>query len=312
LEPCVVVGVNESGTALRAVRWAAVEAHRRRVALRIVHAAPQALGNALDKRRAASTLALARTVAVHAQPLVPTHTEVVFDRPVRVLIAATEAARLLVVGMGSGTGFDDVPVRSLALDVCAAASCPVVVVRGADGSTPTDAPVVLGLDDVDRDTAAITAAFADADGPATRLVVVHALRGPDAVLDALAGHPASARAEAEEEIMTALSPWRSRHPDVSVEVRVVHGAPSVRLLEATAQARLLVVGTKVRGPAARASLGSTSRTVLRRSPCPVMVVPREAHVLDLEAQDTAQRVVDAALTAPTSGSPQPHDRSELW
>ena len=67
-EPCVVVGVNGSGTALRAVRWAAAEAHRRRAPLRIVHATPYALGNPLDERRAASILALARTVAAHAQP----------------------------------------------------------------------------------------------------------------------------------------------------------------------------------------------------------------------------------------------------
>ena len=231
-----------------------------------MHAAPYALGNPVDERRAESVLALAHTVAAHAQPHVPTHTECVFERPARVLIGAADAARLLV----------------------------------------------LGLDDVGRDVGAITAAFADADDPATRLVVVHALRGPDAMLDAISGHPADARAVAEEEIMTALSPWRSRHPGVPVEVRVVHGAPTGRLLEAAATARLLVVGTNARRQAARMVLGSTSRSVVRRSPCPVMVVPREAHVFDLEAQDTAQPVADAAVTAPAPGGLRPHDRSELW
>ena len=156
-----------------------------------------------------------------------------------------------------------------------------------------------------------TAAFVDADGTATTLVVVHALRGPDAMLDAVAGHPASARAAVEEEITAALTRWRSRHPGVPVEVRVVHGAPSGRLLEAAEAARLLVVGTHGRGQAARLALGATSRTVVGRSPCPVMVVPREAHVLDLEAQDTARPVVDTTLTAPASGALRPHYRSEL-
>ena len=308
-EPCVVVGVNGSGTALRAVRWAVAEAHRRRVPLRIVHAAPYALGNPLDERRAASILALAHTVAAHAQPRVPIDTECVFEKPAQVLTAATETARLLVVGMGASR-IDDVLVHSLALDVCTAASCPVVVVQGPEGSMPIDGPVVLGLNDVGRDTAAITAAFVDADGTATTLVVVHALRGPDAMLDAVAGHPASARAAVEEEITAALTRWRSRHPGVPVEVRVVHGAPSGRLLEAAEAARLLVVGTHGRGQAARLALGSTSRMVVRRSPCPV--VPWEAHVLDLEAQDTARPVVDTTtLTAPASGALRPHDRSEL-
>ena len=227
-DPGVVVGVNGSGNSLRAVRWAAAEAHRRGVPLRIVHATPSALGIPLDEQRAASILALAHAVATHAQPRVPTHTECVHERPARALTAAAETARLLVVGMGSGRGCDGVLVRSLALDVCAAASCPVVVVRGAAGPMSTDGPVVLGLDDVGRDVCAITAAFADAEGPARRLVVVHALRGPDAMVDAMAGHPASARAAAQEEITTALAPWRSRHPSVPVEVRVVHGAPADR------------------------------------------------------------------------------------
>ena len=308
-EPGVVVGVNGSGTALRAVRWAAAEAHRRRVPLRIVHGAPYALGNPLDEQRAASILALAHAVATHAQPRVPTHTECVFERPARMLTAAAETARLLVVGMGGGSRCDGGVVRSLVLDVCAAASCPVVVVRGPAGPMSTDRPAVLDLDGVGRDAAAITAAFTDADGTATRLVVVHALHGPDAMFDAVAGLPASARAVAEEEIMTALAPWRSRHPGVSVEVRVVPGTPSGPLLEAAAPARLLVVGTAAGGPAARLVLGSTSRAVVRSSPCPVMVVPR---VLHPEAQHTARPVVDTAATPPRSWGLRPHDRSELW
>lgn len=311
-EPGLVVGVNGSGTALRAVRWAAAEARRRRVPLRIVHAAPYALGNPLDEQRAVSIVTLAHAVATHAQPRVPTHTECVYEHPMQVLTAAADTALLLVVGMDSRSPFDNAPVRSVALDVCAAASCPVVVVRGPAGLMSTDGPVVLGLDDVGRDATAITAAFAAADGPATSFAVVHALRGPDSMLDTVAGHPASARAAAEEEIMTALAPWRSCHPSVPVEVRVVHGAPTVRLLEAAVPARLLVVGTHGRGPAARFVLGSTSRAVVRRSPCPVMVVPRDAYVLDPEVQDAAPPVVDTAVTAPRSWGQRPHDRGELW
>jgi len=303
-EPCVVVGVNGSGAALCAVRWAAAEAHRRRVPLRIVHAAPYAVGNPLDEQRAASVLALAQTVAAHARPGVPTHTECVHEHPVRVLAAAAETAGLLVVSTDGGNRFDDVLARSLALDVCAAASCPVVVVRGPECPVPTGGPVVLGLDDVRRDAAA--------DAPATRLVVIHALRGPDSMLDAVAGHPATARAAAEEEIMKGLAAWRSRHPRVPVEVRVVQGAPTDRLLEAAVSARLLVVGTHGRRPGARLVLGSTSRAVAWRSPCPVMVVPRNARVLGPEAQDAPQSAAENAVAAPRSRGLRPHDRGELW
>lgn len=177
-----------------------------------------------------------------------------------------------------------------------------MIVRGPEGPLPIDGPVVLGVDDVDRDAAAITAAFAEAARTKTKLVVVHALRGPDAMLDAIAGHPASARA-AEEEITATLARWRSRYPGLPVDVRVGHGPPSDRLLEAAAVARLLVVGTHGRGQAARLVFGSISRAVVRHSSCPVMVVPRDAHVLDLEVRDT---------TPETAGGLRPHDRGELW
>ena len=59
----VVVGVDGSETALRAVSWATREARRRGAPLRIVHAAPYAEGSASGERHAGSILTLAHTVA---------------------------------------------------------------------------------------------------------------------------------------------------------------------------------------------------------------------------------------------------------
>jgi hypothetical protein len=53
---------------------------------------------------------------------------------------------------------------------------------------------------------------------------------------------------------------------------VVHGRPAELLLVQAGEAQLVVVGTRSRGAAARALLGSTSRGLLRHSPCPVAVV----------------------------------------
>ena len=59
-QPDVVVGVDGSGAALRAVRWAATEARRCRVPLPIVHAAPDTLGGPPGEKRAAGVLAVVR------------------------------------------------------------------------------------------------------------------------------------------------------------------------------------------------------------------------------------------------------------
>ena len=67
----VVVGVDGSETALRAVSWAAREARRRGAPLRIVHAAPYVDGNAAGERHASSILTVAHTVAGRAAPGLP-------------------------------------------------------------------------------------------------------------------------------------------------------------------------------------------------------------------------------------------------
>jgi nucleotide-binding universal stress UspA family protein len=61
---------------------------------------------------------------------------------------------------------------------------------------------------------------------------------------------------------------------------LVHGVPADELLRAAAGAQLVVVGTHGHGAPARVLLGSTSRTVVRYSPCPVMVVRWDAVVDD--------------------------------
>ena len=62
----VVVGVDGSGIALSAVRWATREAQRRGAPLRIVHVASYAERSAAGERRAASILTLAHTTAEKA------------------------------------------------------------------------------------------------------------------------------------------------------------------------------------------------------------------------------------------------------
>ena len=306
----VVVGVDGSRTALRAVSWATLEARRRGAALRIVHAAPYADGNAAGERRAGSVLTLAHTVATQTLPGVPTATERLTGPMPRALVDAGADAQLLVVGMSGGSRFDDVLLHSAALQVCALATCPVAVVRGRHGSGPADGPVVLAVEDVTSDAPAVTVAFADAQRHASRLAVLHAVPS---------GGPASfrsgydARVALEGEMLASLRPWRSGHPDVPVDLQLVTGGAAGHLLEASVTARLLVLGTRARGAAARAILGSTSRTVLRRSSCPVLVVRRDAVLAESTAPPSA---TPPGLTrgperwAPERWALHPEDRSE--
>jgi nucleotide-binding universal stress UspA family protein len=289
------------------VKWASQEASRRGAALRIVHAAPYAAGNASGERHAGSILTLARTVATQTLPDTLAVTERLSGQMPQALVDASAGAQLLVVGMSGGSRFDDVLLRSAALEVCALADCPVAVVRG-HSSPLVDGPVVLGVEDVTSDAPAVTVAFADAQRHASRLTVVNAVQagGPPSW-----GSGYDARVALERGILDSLQPWRSGHPDVPVDLQVITGAAAGRLLETSVHARLLVVGTRARGAAARAILGSTSRRVLRHASCPVLVVRRDAVL----AESTA---VPSATSASPAHHPEPRwtlhpqDRDERW
>jgi nucleotide-binding universal stress UspA family protein len=289
-ERLIVVGVDGTTTGLRAVAWAAKEALLRRRPLRLVHAAPY-LGTPDDpagRGRADAVLARARTVAHQIAPELATELLVLPDPPVAALIDASANADLLVIGMIGGSDAEIV-LGSVTLDVTTAAHCPVAVVRGeSSGDHPRrgpPAPVLLGIESVGADTAAVTIAFDDADRHGSGLIVLQVPRD--------AGHLALAAAAVRDR----LAPWRSDHPDVDVTVRIGQGNPGLALLHEATHVRHIVLGTRGRHAAVRAVLGSVSRFVLHHSLVPVTVVPRS-----LSRRDT----VSAALAA------DPHDRSQLW
>jgi len=301
----VVVGVDGSSIALSAVRWATREAHLRSAPLRIVHVAPNAELNAAAERRIASILTLARTTAEKTDRDVAVTTETRTGPATATLVDATEDAQLLVVGMGGGERYEDIRLHSTALAVCTAVTCPVAVVRGVAGTVPEDGQVVLGIDDIVADATAVTVAFADAQRHGGGLIVVHAVHGTGPVRDHVMGHEAYARKRdaAFVAITDALAPWRSRWPEVPVEMKIVDGPAHAHLLPAAVAARLLVLGTRARRSAtARVVLGSTSHTVLRHAPCPVMVVRRDARL----TESSAEAIAAEAIARPLPPAPVAH------
>ena len=61
-----------------------------------------------------------------------------------------------------------------------------------------------------------------------------------------------------------------------VDVTPVNDLPVAGLLDQAAQAELVVVGSRGRGGVKGLVLGSVSRTIVERSPVPVVVVPHHA------------------------------------
>lgn len=267
----VVVGVDGSETALHAVNWAVHEAGRRGVGLHLVHAAPYLRGAAdsPERHRARAIIARGYTEAHRAAPGLPVTTELVAGNPAEVLVGFSEGAALLVLGMAGTGAVDEILIGSVALDVSGRAHSPVVVVRGRRQPDPDKRPVLLGVGGADScDDPAIGFAFDAAQRRGVELLAVHALHG---VMSRLAGDQTVRQAE-HAPLSERLAGWRRRHPAVGVCPMVLRGRPTDLLLAQAEGAQLVVVGTCGRGAAARALLGSTSRGLLRHSPCPVAVV----------------------------------------
>lgn len=278
----VLVGVDGSDSAMNAVRWAAAEAGRRGVPLRVVHAEMPLPTDALDStgmaRKALHEEALrlvgeAVAVAREVVPALEVDVRIRVDYPGFLLREESDTAALAVLGNRGLGGFTGLLLGSTAITVGAHGHCPVVVVRGDDVSR--SGPVVVGVDDAPGDAEVLDHAFTQASARGATLVVVHAWRPPfgEANIAAAVGLDWDALDQSRRSALsTRLQVWREKYPDVSVEQVVVHGSPARRLLERADGAALVVVGSRGRGGFAGLLLGSTSQALIHHAPCPVLVV----------------------------------------
>jgi nucleotide-binding universal stress UspA family protein len=133
----IVVGVDASPCSRRALEWAAEEARRRALPLRVVHAwvYPMAPGYAFtatvhDVRGVAQEV-LDRAVAQVRQlaPEIDVTGELVESLPAPALVAAAQDAELLVVGSRGHGGFEGLLLGSVSRYCARHATCSTVVVR---------------------------------------------------------------------------------------------------------------------------------------------------------------------------------------
>ncbi|WNI19446.1 universal stress protein [Actinacidiphila sp. ITFR-21] len=270
----VIVGVDGSLTAFGALDAAALEAERRRTGLEVVHcpADPDTAGPVL---RAAA----ARVRGRH--PCLRVTLSAVVGDPAEALLVRGGDAVLTVVGSRRPAGLAGLLAPSVGRRVAARARGPVLVVPGADvrHTAGRTAPggVLLGLES-DGDADAALFAFEEARLRDTRLDVLHAWTYPPVTALVLPAGRLPGRVACQGAARSALpgraaAPLREAGPRRPAESRPVRSAPCRELIEATGEADLMVVAVRPGGTGRGARPGPLVRALLRRSHCPVAVVP---------------------------------------
>ncbi|WP_329282236.1 universal stress protein [Streptomyces sp. NBC_01451] len=268
----VVIGMDGSLLAVRALDWAAGEAVRRGVGLRVVYAV-------VDRDEAGPVLSAAASRVSGRHPGLPVVTAVAEDGTVQALVRESGHAALTVVGTRGLGGLTGLLFGSVTPRLAARARGPLLVVRG-DHPCDGGRDVLLGLES-DADVDAAVYAFQEAERRGVRLRVLHSLNHrqvppelPSLVPVTSPGQERLARNDRAEEAVPrfALTRLREQHPGVDVETRTFRAGAAHSLLQATQEAAVVVIGAHGRGGPG-AGLGPVAHTLLRRSHCPVVVVP---------------------------------------
>ena len=278
----IIVGVDDSASCQRALRWAAGEAARRGAPLAIMYAStlpvatwpvPPIPSGYMEYQadRAQDILGRARAVAgAIVGDTVPVSTEFVVATPTAALVEATGSAGMVVVGSRGRGALARTILGSVSTGVVHRAECPVAVIHDEEAPSDADAPVLLGFDGSAASDAAVALAFEEASLRQVNLVALHAWWSPGAF--EMPGFDwESIRPEVDREVSAQLAGWQQRYRDVTVERVVVPDRPAQRLIERSRSVQLMIMGRRGLGAVASTLLGSVSGAVVQAARVPLIL-----------------------------------------
>lgn len=284
----IVIGVDGSDRDESCIRYGAGAATRTGRPLHLLHAQDIAVELAAANPIAARGLAFVPDLVLDSNilrdalawtrkefpDLAVTGTEP-WMHPEEALIEASEDAYLIVVGSTRISGLERLLLGRSALAVSLHSRCPVVIMPEG-GRTDADDPVVLGFDGSAGSMAAAERAFwiADLRGTSVRVVTSWYAEVVDGHVVTTPGTPAWEQVETgyRQMVEDGIADLRKQYPDLDVEIRIIRGPAAEMLARQSADASMLVIGSRGRGGFRGMLLGSVSHKVLETATSPVMVI----------------------------------------
>ncbi|MFH8754315.1 universal stress protein [Streptomyces atroolivaceus] len=288
-----MVGIDGSPEALAAAGWAAREAQRHDVALRLVHAwtrspRPYALPSTTSQHHwARRILREAHDHLGALYPHLPVEEYAVEGTVPSVLLEASADGALLVIGSRSLGGSTGYLTGSVALHLTTRSPTPVVLVRAgeqvgdahqlnAEGRIATNTPyrdIVLGVDLAHPCGEAVAFAFESARSRGAPLRFLHGYRPlPVTAMGTGAAVASEVPAEYEAALDALVRPWREKYPETVMTATARPGCAQSLLLHAASEAGLLVLSRHNRlGPGPYT--GPVIQAAMHHARCPIAVVP---------------------------------------
>lgn len=291
MEQVLTVGLDGSPESLAAAHWAADEAERRDLSVRLLHAwplmapEPTSVPSEIDQNYWAKRIvhnARAELQAHH--PGLGVLGNLVAEDAQDALLQAASESEMLVLGSRGLAPVESYFLGDVSMLVVARAQQPVVLVRaegGKEGRSPESGAtgaggVVVALklhgpcDDL------LGFAFTAAAARGVPLRAVHSRSVPlHAYVPWGVDHDVTEEIvqEAQKPLSQVLRPWREKFPGVEVADSIGLKSPARAVVGAAEGADLLVVGRRKHHPHLTPRMGPVAQAAVHHARCPVAVVP---------------------------------------
>lgn len=269
----ILVAFDGSADAEHALSWAVDEASGSGVPLRVVRVdeTPNSPWSGVIPEHNPADVARAEEVLGDAG-LTDSTVERVTGHVVAELLRMAESASMLVVGSRGHGRVGEALAGSVSQHVARHATCSVVVVREAPvSSTPR---IVVGVDGSPTSDAALEFACTRAERTREAVAAMHGWRVHVPSTDVWNSKPRAVPDMSDRELLLgeSVAGVRAAHPDVELLQEAIPVAPGQVLVDASANASLVVVGSRGRGYFSGLLLGSVSQDVVQRAHCSVAVI----------------------------------------
>ncbi|MGW2705378.1 universal stress protein [Streptomyces sp. NPDC001340] len=289
MQPAVTVGLDGSPESLAAARWAADEAEKRRLPLRLLHAwpllapEPARVPAEVDQNYWAKRLVHTARAELQARhPGLSIVGNLVADDAQSALLQAASESEMTVLGSRGLEPVESYFLGDISMPVVARAERPVVLVRAdpAEQGMPS-APasrVVVALKLHGSSDTLLDFAFHTAAARGLPLLAVHGSSVPlHARVPWGVDHEVTEEItrDAYRQLSEALHLWRGKYPRVDVTESVRLASPAKAVVQAAEGTALLVVGRRRHRHGLVPHLGPVAQAAVHHGRCPVAVVPHD-------------------------------------